>query len=138
MKNVVLNFLLVSLGNFTCTASKKSSLAYCSVWSKTTLITSGVGEAGVNTPTSKKGRFFVISLAYHVSIFNKIFIGHKLRNVPNFNTPNFVSYTTLPEVWDIPQLVSDNFFFKIGTLKFKPFFEVGETTPVPPTATVLK
>ena len=40
-----------------------------SVWSKITLITSSVGEAGVDPPSCKTGTFFLRSLALNVPIY---------------------------------------------------------------------
>ena len=40
-----------------------------SVWSKTTLITSGVGVAGVDPPSCKMDTFFLVSLALSLPIY---------------------------------------------------------------------
>ena len=42
----------------------------CFVWSKTTLVTGGVGGAAENPPTSKMGTFFLMSLTLTEPIFN--------------------------------------------------------------------
>ena len=49
-------------GFFLCTLPLKSLSPLASVWSKTTLNTGGVGEAGVDPQTCKMGTYFPMSL----------------------------------------------------------------------------
>ena len=56
-------------GKLVLTVEEKCLCTICSVWSKTTLITGGVGGTGVNPPSCKMGTFFLGSLALNVPIY---------------------------------------------------------------------
>ena len=60
-----------SLTYYVCiyTVGELKDLTNCSVWSKTTLITSSVGRAKLDPPSCKTGTFFLRSLTLSVPIY---------------------------------------------------------------------
>ena len=71
----------------------------------TTLINRVVGGSGMRTHTSKLGKFFVVSLALSTPIF-------KYDRLWTVELPKLPIVVTLQQwnIWDIPQLVSDDIF----------------------------
>ena len=74
--------------NLSYTVSGHKSLSTASVWSKTTLIIGGVGGAGIDSPSWKTFKFFLMPLALSVPIFNKK--SYQTRAMETFKIwPNF-------------------------------------------------
>ena len=97
------------------------------LWSKTTLITVGVGWAWVDPPSWKTDIFFLRSLALSVPI-SRNFQSNGGKFYPKFETSLYTS------IW---LETSINWYTKSQGPKKKSVFQEGGSTPAPPTLLVI-